>query len=151
MVLFGQQDPAGAIEHFKNANTIAPNYSAPYNQMGYAYRQLGDFTNAEQAFKKYIELIPNDPNPYDSYAELLMKMGRFDESIAQYRKALSIDEHFLNSHMGIAADLMYPEQGRRGCGRAAQIVKKARTDAETRTGKFVTTSSTSTTARWPTR
>ena len=75
--------------------------------MGYAYRQLGDFANAERAFKKYIELIPNDPNPYDSYAELLMKMGRFDESIAQYRKALSIDEHFLNSHMGIAANLMY--------------------------------------------
>ena len=139
-VLFGQQDPAGAIEHFKNANTIAPNYSAPYNQMGYAYRQLGDFANAEQAFKKYIELIPNDPNPYDSYAELLMKMGRFDESIAQYRKALSIDEHFLNSHMGIAADLMYQNKGAEAAAEAAQIVKKARTDAETRTGKFVTTS-----------
>ena len=127
-VLFGQQDPAGAIEHFKNANTIAPNYSAPYNQMGYAYRQLGDFANAEQAFKKYIELIPNDPNPYDSYAELLMKMGRFDDSIAQYRKALSIDEHFLNSHMGIAADLMYQNKAAEAAAEAAQIVKKARTD-----------------------
>ncbi len=139
-VLFGQQDPAGAIEHFKHANAIAPNYSAPYNQMGYAYRQLGDFANAEQAFKKYIELIPNDPNPYDSYAELLLKMGRFDESIAQYRKALSIDEHFLNSHMGIAADLMYQNKAAEAAAEAAQIVKKARTDAETRTGMFVTTS-----------
>ena len=49
--------------------------------LGYAYRQEGDYANAEQAFKKYIELIPNDPNPYDSYAELLLKMGKFDESI----------------------------------------------------------------------
>jgi len=34
-------------------------------------------------------------------------MGRFDESIAQYRKALSIDPHFVPSHFGISADLMY--------------------------------------------
>ena len=52
--------------------------------------------NAEAAFKKYIELIPNDPNPYDSYAELLLKMGKFDDSIAQYRKALAIDPNFVH-------------------------------------------------------
>ena len=28
---------------------------------------------SEKAFEKYIELIPDDPNPYDSYAELLMQ------------------------------------------------------------------------------
>ena len=48
------------------------------------------YANAEKAFQKYIELIPKDPNPYDSYAELLLKMGRFEDSIAQYRKALEI-------------------------------------------------------------
>jgi hypothetical protein len=34
-------------------------------------------------------------------------MGKFDDSIVQYRKALSIDPHFVPSHFGIAADLMY--------------------------------------------
>ena len=137
---FGRQEYTSAISHYVKATSINPSFSTPYNQMGYAYRQLGDFANAEQAFKKYIELIPNDPNPYDSYAELLMKMGRFDESIAQYRKALSIDEHFLNSHMGIAANLMYQDKAADAAAEAAQIVKKARTDAETRTGMFVKTS-----------
>jgi tetratricopeptide (TPR) repeat protein len=140
VVLFGQQDPAAAIEQFKKATEIAPDYSAPYNQMGYAYRQLRDYANAETAFKKYVELIPNDPNPYDSYAELLLKTGRFEESIAQYRKALSIDDHFLNSHLGITADLMYQNKPTEAAAEAAQIVKKARTDAETRTGMFATTS-----------
>ena len=59
---------------------IAPDYSPAYNLLGYAERQAGQYGEAEQAFKKYIELIPADPNPYDSYAELLMKMGRHDES-----------------------------------------------------------------------
>jgi hypothetical protein len=34
-------------------------------------------------------------------------MGRFENSIAQYRKALSMDSYFVPSHFGIAADLMY--------------------------------------------
>ena len=67
-----------------------PTYSTAFNILGYAYRQNGDYSDAENAFKKYIELIPNDPNPYDSYAELLLKMGRFDEAITQYNKALAI-------------------------------------------------------------
>ena len=51
--------------------------------------------------KKYVELIPDDPNPHDSYAELLMKRGRFAESIAAYEKALSLDPNFVASHVGI--------------------------------------------------
>src|SRR5581483_7512028 len=98
---FGQQEFAQAIEEYKKATQLAPDYSPAYNILGYAYRQQGDFNSAEQAFKKYIELIPNDPNPYDSYGELLLKMGKFDESIAQYRKALSVDSHFVPSHFGI--------------------------------------------------
>ena len=68
-----------------------PSSRPAYNSIGYAYRPLEKYADAEVAFKKYIELIPDDPNPYDSYAELLMKTGRFDESIAQYRKALEMD------------------------------------------------------------
>ena len=68
-----------AITHYKRATELAPDYSTAFNILGYAYRQNEDYGNAETAFKKYVELIPKDPNPYDSYAELLLKMGRFDE------------------------------------------------------------------------
>ena len=47
--------------------------------------------DTEKTFKKYTELIPGDPNPYDSYAELLLKTGRYDEAVAQYQEALRID------------------------------------------------------------
>src|SRR5690242_17882304 len=104
---FGQQDFTQAISHYKRATELAPDYSTAFNILGYAYRQNEAYSDAENAFKKYIELIPNDPNPYDSYAELLLKMGRFDEAITQYNKALSIEPTFLNSHFGIAAALTY--------------------------------------------
>ena len=125
---FAQQDFPQAIEHYKKATELNPTYSPAFNILGYAYRQNGDYANAEKAFQKYIELIPGDPNPYDSYAELLLKMGRFDESIAQYRKALAIDPNFLASHFGIAADLMYAGKPREAAAELEQITKKARND-----------------------
>lgn len=133
---FGQQEIPQAIEHYKKATELAPNYSPAYNILGYAYRQNEDYANAEKAFKKYIELIPNDPNPYDSYAELLLKMGKFDESVAQYRKALSIDPNFIASHSGISADLMYQNKPAEASAEIQQIAKKARSDAEQRTALF---------------
>ena len=133
---FGQQDFSHAIEHYKKATELAPDYSTAYNILGYAYRQNEQFSDAEAAFKKYIELIPNDPNPYDSYAELLLKVGRFDESIAQYKKALAIDPNFLNSHFGIAADLTYQGKYSEAQAELQKITDKARNDGERRTALF---------------
>ena len=111
---FGRQDYAAAVAEYKKATAINPQFSQPYNQMGYAYRFMGKNAEAEQAFKKYIELIPGDPNPYDSYAELLMKLGRFDESIKSYEKALSVDPNFVASYIGIGNNRVFLGQPRRG-------------------------------------
>ena len=133
---FGQQDFPQAITHYKHATEIAPDYSTAFNILGYAYRQNGDYSDAENAFKKYIELIPNDPNPYDSYAELLLKMGRFEEAITQYNKALAIDANFLNSHFGIAAALAYQGKASDAQAELQKMTQKARTDGERRTALF---------------
>lgn len=133
---FGQQELEQAVEHYKKATQLAPDYSPAYNVLGYAYRQQGNYADAEQAFKKYIELIPKDPNPYDSYAELLLKMGRFDDSLAQYHKALSIDPHFIPSHFGIAADDMYMGKAEEATAELQRMAEQARNDGELRTAFF---------------
>ncbi len=133
---FGQQDNMQAIEHYKKATELAPNFSPAYNVLGYSYKQQGDYANAEQALKKYIELIPNDPNPYDSYAELLLKMGRFDDSIMQYHKALSVDPHFAASHFGMAGDLLYAGKPQEAQAELQKMADQARNDGELRTALF---------------
>ncbi len=136
---FGQQDFPQAIEHYKKATEIAPTYSTAWNLLGYSYRQNEDYASAEKAFQKYIELIPKDPNPYDSYAELLLRMGRFDDSIAQYRKALAIDPNFVNAHQGIAMDLLYGGKPDEAAAELQAMSKKARNDGERRTALFALT------------
>jgi len=133
---FGQQELSSAVEHYRRATEIAPAYSPAYNVLGYAYRQQGDYANAEQAFKKYVNLIPNDPNPYDSYAELLLKMGRFDESQTQYNKALGIDSHFVPSHFGLSAALLYAGKASEAQAELQKMADQARNDGELRTALF---------------
>ncbi|MCP4202030.1 MAG: tetratricopeptide repeat protein [bacterium] len=104
---FGRQEYGEAIEHYQRAIDINADFSQPYNQKGYAHRFLGDYEAAEASFQKYVELIPDDPNPYDSYAELLMKTGRFEESIDKYREALEQNPNFIASYIGIANNQMF--------------------------------------------
>jgi len=138
---FGRQDYQTAVKHLVRATAINPSFSAPYNQLGYAYRFLEKFPEAEDAFKKYTQLIPDDPNPYDSYAELLMKMGRFDESIKTYQKALSLDPNFVASHVGIGNDHLamgHPAEARTAFAKIAAV---ARNTGERRLARFWTAAS----------
>jgi tetratricopeptide (TPR) repeat protein len=134
--LFDQQEYARAIPEYEAATRIAPDFSQPYNQMGYAHRFLGNFNEAQNAFRKYIDLIPDDPNPYDSFAELLMKMGRLDASIEQYQKALSLNPNFVASHIGIATDFNLKGEHQNARDQLQQLYDIARDDGERRTALF---------------
>jgi tetratricopeptide (TPR) repeat protein len=128
----GRQEWPQAATEYRRATEINPKFSQPYNQLGYALRFMNDYAGAEKAFTTYIALIPDEPNPYDSYAELLMKMGRFRESIVQYEKALSINPNFANSYVGIGNDYIFlgePVQARNSFTKLGFI---ARTDGEKR-------------------
>jgi tetratricopeptide (TPR) repeat protein len=78
-------------------------------------------------------LIPDDPNPYDSYAELLMKTGRFDDSIKAYQKALSMDPNFVASYIGIGNDYLYKGDTEKARAAFAKINELARNTGERRT------------------
>ena len=100
-------DDTEALTHFRRATTIDPTFAAPYNQIGYIQLRKGDFPGAEQALKQYIANRPDSANPYDSYAELLLRMGRYNESIAQYEKALTKSPAFAGSLIGIGHNKVF--------------------------------------------
>jgi tetratricopeptide (TPR) repeat protein len=139
--LFGQQDYAGAVSHLQKATEVNPSFAPAYNMLGYSYRFAGKYPEAEKAFLKYIALIPGDPNPYDSHAELLMKMGRFKESIAQYEKALSIDPNFVASYVGIASDQVFMGTPQEARATLVKLTQKARNTGEKRQAAFWTAAS----------
>jgi tetratricopeptide (TPR) repeat protein len=63
---------------------------ACYMNIGNAYYEKKDNTKAEEAFKKAIELNPNESKPYQALADLYNAMGKREEAAAMATKAGSL-------------------------------------------------------------
>lgn len=96
-----------AIGYYTQATQIDKEYAPCYNYLGYANIAIEDYKAAEKAFKEYIRLVPYLPNPHDSYAEFLLKTGRYNESIVQYQKAYDTDNLFVSSLIGIGNNYLF--------------------------------------------
>jgi tetratricopeptide (TPR) repeat protein len=82
------------------------NDSLHYNLSEYemnllAYQFMGDGKDdfAYEIFKTDLELFPGSWNVYDSYAEILLKMGRKEESIRMYQKSMELNPQNENGKM----------------------------------------------------
>ncbi|MBT8103140.1 MAG: tetratricopeptide repeat protein [Gammaproteobacteria bacterium] len=139
--LNGQQDFAGAAEHFMHATQIDPEYAPAQNSLGYAYRSLEDLDQAQAAFERYVELLPNESNPHDSLAELLMEVGNYEESIKHYQMALDIDPHFASSYVGISKNYSLMGEPEKSQEAASQMMAAARNFAERQNAQFLSATS----------
>lgn len=97
-----QQQIARAIPMFEHAIELNPDFAPPLNELGYCYARVHDFDKAFATMQRYIELLPNESNPQDSYAEILRMAGRFNEALEHYHASLAIDPQFVSSQLGIA-------------------------------------------------
>ncbi len=132
----GQQNFAEAAKHYEHATAINAEFATGWNSLGYARRSLGDLDGAKEAFARYIEIIPNEANPYDSYAELLMEMGEYDESIANYRKALEFDPHFPSAYAGVSINEALKGNAEAAQAATREMMAVARNDGEKRGALF---------------
>jgi tetratricopeptide (TPR) repeat protein len=132
----GQQDFDNAVLHFGHATTINPDFAGAFNSLGYAQRNNDNLEGAKVAFARYVELVPDEANPYDSYAELLMEMGQYEASIDNYRKALAIDPGFASAYAGISINESLRGNADAAQAAAAEMLAAARTNGEKRGAMF---------------
>jgi DNA-binding winged helix-turn-helix (wHTH) protein/TolB-like protein/Tfp pilus assembly protein PilF len=66
-----------------------------------------DWAGAENEYLKAIELNPNYPTAHHWYATHLMAMGRFDESLAEIKRAQQLDPLSLGINKDFAVLLLY--------------------------------------------
>ncbi|HKU25106.1 MAG TPA: tetratricopeptide repeat protein [Candidatus Sulfotelmatobacter sp.] len=100
--LFHQQEYERAQKKLEQAVALDPGFASAWNDLGYIYAFQADYGRALAAMQHYVELLPNEPNPQDSYAEILRLAGRYEEAVEHYRLALRIDSNFHSSQVGIA-------------------------------------------------
>lgn len=77
-----------ALEDFKVAvgkYTFDPDF---YTNLGVAYRKVGDYTNAEDAYKKSLQLNDKDWMPWNDLANVYLKQDKLKETVATFQRAL---------------------------------------------------------------
>ena len=72
------------------------------NQLGYIFMQeYGNSFAAEALFKSNTVIFPNSANVYDSYAEALIKNGKLELGVKNYKKAVKLAETHKDPNMSI--------------------------------------------------
>jgi eukaryotic-like serine/threonine-protein kinase len=95
--------PSGKAEA-ERAVQLDPMLSEVHVALAVVNTSTFDWASAEREFKVAIETNPNDANAHYFYAMYyLLPQKRFDEAIAEYRKALQLDplSEVINTNLGV--------------------------------------------------
>jgi len=90
-------DPETAIAIWRRILDINPNHAAAYNQVGYLEFNRGNYEAALEQLQKYIFMAPELANPHDSYGEVLMTLGRYEEAEEEFRLSVRMQSDFYPS------------------------------------------------------
>jgi len=92
----GQHD--AAIAKFQEAVGIIPSCYNCYNNIAYSYTAKKDYANAEEAYKKSMEVKPDDAAAYVGLAGIYFNTGKAAEAKPLVEKAVSIDPSNADAH-----------------------------------------------------
>ncbi len=100
-----KEDIAGALEHFQAAAVNEPNDPWLLCRIGRAYLRLRRWREAEEAFRKTIELDPDNAESYYGLSVALPRQGRLEEGVQCGLQAVSLFHDFPIAHFQLGAVL----------------------------------------------
>jgi len=90
-----------AIDAYKLAIRLDPNYAPAFGGLGDAYFNSGNSQQAEVAYKEQVRLSPGDAQAQFDLGYFYNAMGRHGEAFAPLVKATSLDPNFAEAFYGI--------------------------------------------------
>jgi hypothetical protein len=93
------------LDLFTHALVVDPNNWVAHDFVGLLHASGGDDAAAIADFRLAIANNPEHPNAHDNLADSLMRLGRVDEAIAEYREALVFQPDLQAAQAGLARAL----------------------------------------------
>ncbi len=87
-----------AIAKFNEAIAIIPTCYNCYNNIAFSYTAMKDYAKAEEAYKKSMEVKPDDAAAYVGLAGILFNTGKSADAKPLVEKAVSIDPNNADAH-----------------------------------------------------
>lgn len=81
----------GAIDYYKKAVKIDPNFAFAYDNMGICYRRLEKYDEAIEAYEKSLKIDPNGLMPLQNIAVVYSYKKEFKKAVETYEKLAKID------------------------------------------------------------
>ena len=95
-----------AIDKFKEATELIPEFYAAYRVWGDCLSALCRYDEAEQKYLKAIEINPKYEDVYFAWGRSLMNQRRYDDAIDLYKRLLKINRRSEEAYKAWAAALM---------------------------------------------
>lgn len=81
----------GAIEYYKKAVKIDPNFAFAYDNMGICYRRLEQYDLAIEAYQKSLKIDPNGLMPLQNIAVVYSYKKEYKKAVETYEKLAQIE------------------------------------------------------------
>lgn len=98
-----------AIEYYKKAISINPNYFETYHNLGLIYRIKGQSQIAINYYKKAISIQPEDGETYNNLGIAYKEIGDLNNAISYYKKAIVINPNLSFAYFNLG--LIYSSKG----------------------------------------
>ena len=90
LVLYRLNRPVEAIEELKQVVAEDPDNPGHANLQAAAFGRIGDFDGAIALYDRVLKDAPNQPRVWMSYGHMLKTVGRQQDGIAAYRRAIDL-------------------------------------------------------------
>jgi tetratricopeptide (TPR) repeat protein len=93
-----REDFESSADLYSRLLEVDPNWVLARNNLGYMAMAQARFAAAEEQFRTYAYVAPDQANPHDSLGELLSLVGRYEEARSELERALAIRPDFCASY-----------------------------------------------------
>ena len=98
---------AAAVECFRQAIALKPDYIQAHNNLGNMLREQGSFADAVQCFRVVISLKPDYAEAHNNLANALVDLGDLDAAIEAYRRAIALKPDLVEARSNLLFILSY--------------------------------------------
>jgi len=78
-----------AVVHFMRTTALYPGFAEGYRKLGFSHASMKNFLKAREAYQKALAIAPDDADSLKGLGLACDKLGKVDEAVAHYGKALA--------------------------------------------------------------
>ena len=92
-----------ALEEFKKASEIYPDYPDAWQQLGLAYFRLGNNQLSLQSYEKALKLNPSEATTYGNMGIIFFQKGDIAKAIGLYQEAIKLDANYADAYLNLGS------------------------------------------------